>query len=249
MGKLHALLAVEPDKKGTAEKILAETINTFNKKQDHFAGQLRQYAPVNDGDTELFDDEKKAMVTTVKDKLTYTEKALTELVDLLYQKEETNTKARSDLVLPDGTVLASSVPATVLLNMENRFKAIRLMYQEIPTLAPDEEWTLDPTLNNTYKSKSKITYKTKKVTTPLVLYPATDKHPAQVKEVVEDVRQGTWTTTKWSGTISPLDKSELLNRVDTLIQAIKTARVAANDQEASTCKIGQKLFDYINEGK
>ena len=37
MGKLHALLAVEPDKKGTAEKILAETINTFNKKQDHFA--------------------------------------------------------------------------------------------------------------------------------------------------------------------------------------------------------------------
>ena len=56
MGKLHALLAVEPDKKGAAEKILAETINTFNKKQDHFTGQLRQYAPVNDGDIERFDD-------------------------------------------------------------------------------------------------------------------------------------------------------------------------------------------------
>ena len=56
----------------------------------------------------------------------------------------------------------------VLLNMENRFKAIRLMYQEIPTLSPDEEWALDPTLDNTYKSKSKVTYKTKKVTTPLI---------------------------------------------------------------------------------
>lgn len=108
MGKLHALLAVEPDKKGTAEKILAETINTFTKKADHFAGQLRQYAPVNDGDTELFDDEKKAMVTTVKDKLKYTEQALIELVDILYQKEETNTKARADLVLPDGCVLAAN---------------------------------------------------------------------------------------------------------------------------------------------
>ena len=249
MGKLHALLAVEPDKKGTAEKILAETINTFTKKADHFAGQLRQYAPVNDGDTELFDDEKKAMVTTVKDKLKYTEQALVELVDVIYQKEETNTQARSDLVLPDGTVLASNVPATVLLNMENRFKAIRLMYQEIPTLSPDEEWALDPTLDNTYKSKSKVTYKTKKVTTPLVLYPATDRHPAQVKEVVEDVRQGTWTTTKWSGMLSPSDKSELLTRVDTLIQAVKCARVCANDQEAATCKIGQRLFDYISNGK
>ena len=245
MGKLHALLAVEPDKKGAAEKILAETINTFNKKQDHFTGQLRQYATVNDGDIERFDDEKKAMVTTVREKLNYTETSLIDLIDILYQKEETNTQARADLVVGD-VVLEKNVPATVLLNMENRFKAIRLMYQEIPTLLPDEEWTLDPTLKDTYKSKAKVTYKTKKVTTPLILYPHTDKHPAQIKEVVEDVRQGSWTTTKWSGMLSPSEKSELLGRVDTLIQAIKVARVKANDQEAATCKLGQQLFDYIN---
>ncbi len=248
MGKLHALLAVEPDKKGAAEKILNETINTFSKKQDHFTGQLRTYAPVNDGDTEIFDDEKKTMVTTVADKLTYTEQALVELIDVLYQKEETNTNARADLVLPNGTVIATSVPATVLLNLENRFKAIRMMYQAIPTLAPEEEWVVDSTLDNTYKSKPKVTYKTKKVTTPLVLYPHTDRHPAQVKEVTEDVRQGTWTTTKWSGMLSPSQKSELLGRVDTLIQAIKCARVQANDEEAATNKIGNRLFDYINTG-
>lgn len=247
-GRLHMLLAVEPDKKGAAEKILAETINTFNKKQDHFTGQLRQYQPVVDDDTERFDNEQKTMVTTVKDKLTYTEKSLIELMDVLYQKEETNTQARADLVL-DGITLAEKIPATVLLNMENRFKAIRMMYQEIPTLSPDEDWNLDPTMDNTYKSKPKVTYKTKKVTTPLILYPATDKHPAQVKEVVEDIRQGTWTTTKWSGMLSPSEKSELLGRVDALIQAIKCARVMANDHEAATCKIGQRLFDYINSGK
>ena len=94
-----------------------------------------------------------------------------------------------------------------------------------------------------------LTYKTKKVTTPLILYAHTDKHPAQVKEVVEDVRQGTWTTTKWSGMLSPSEKSELLGRVDALTQAIKCARVKANDQEAATNKIGQRLFDYINAGK
>lgn len=248
MGKLHSLLCVEPDKKGTAEKILNETIVTFSKKQDHFTGQLRQYASVTDGDSELFDDEKKAMVTTVHDKLAYTETALIDLIDVLYQKEETNTRARADLVL-NGQLIAKSVPATVLLNLENKFKAIRTMYQEIPTLAPEEEWALDPMLSKTYKSKPKVTYKTKKVTTPLVLYAATDKHPAQVKEVIEDVRQGSWTTTKWSGMISPLEKSEILARVDTLIQAVKCARVEANDEEAATCKIGQKLFDFINNGK
>lgn len=38
MGKLHELLAVEPDLKGAAEKIIAETINTFTKKPNHFEG-------------------------------------------------------------------------------------------------------------------------------------------------------------------------------------------------------------------
>jgi hypothetical protein len=249
MGKLHEILACEPDKKGAAEKILAETIITFNKKQDHFTGQLRQYDPVKDDDTERFDNEKKAMVTTVRAKLDYTEEVLISLMDILYQKEETNTGARSDLLLPNGTVLAEKVPATVLLNLENRFKAIRTMYSEIPTLTPDEEWSLDTTLDHTYKSKPKVTYKTQKVTTPLVLYPHMDKHPAQIKEIVEDKRQGTWTTTKWSGMLSPTEKSELLGRVDTLIQAVKCARVRANDQEAANCKIGKRLFDYINSGK
>lgn len=248
MGKLHMLLAIEPDKKGAAEKILAETINTFNKKQDHFTGQLRQYEPVDDEDLERFDNEEKTMVTTVRAKLDYTENALCDVIDLLYQKEETNTQARADLVLPSGSVLAEQVPATVLLNLENRFKAIRAMYLEIPTLSPDEQWFLDETRKDTYRSKTKVTYKTKKVTTPLILYPHTDKHPAQVKEVTEDKRQGTWSTTKWSGMLSPSEKSKLLSRVDELIQAIKCARVKANDQEAATKKIGRKLFDYINQG-
>jgi hypothetical protein len=246
MGKLHMLLAIEPDKKGAAEKILAETLNTFNKKQDHFTGQIRQYDPVDDED-ERFDTEEKTMVTTVRAKLDHTETALCELIDLLYQKEETNTQARADIVLTDGTILAANVPATVLLNLENRFKAIRTMYLDIPTLAPDEQWSLDGTRTDTYRSKPKVTYKTKKVTTPLVLYPHSDKHPAQVKEVTEDKRQGTWTTTKWSGMLSPSEKSNLLLRVDELTQAIKVARVKANDQEAATNKIGRKLFDFINK--
>ena len=45
MGKLHELLAVEPDLKGASEKIIGETINTFTKKQHHFIGRHKSYQP------------------------------------------------------------------------------------------------------------------------------------------------------------------------------------------------------------
>ena len=71
MGKLHELLAVEPDLKGAAEKILAETVNTFSKKEGHFKAQVRTYEPVDDEGLKL-PDERTEMVTTVGDKLEWT---------------------------------------------------------------------------------------------------------------------------------------------------------------------------------
>lgn len=41
MGKLHELLAVEPDAEGKAKAILAGTINTFKNKEQLFTGQTR----------------------------------------------------------------------------------------------------------------------------------------------------------------------------------------------------------------
>lgn len=245
MTKLHAILAVEPDKKGTAEKILAETIHTLSKKQEHFSGQCRSYTPLNEEDTDTFAPEVKEMVTTVKDKLEYTENALVEMLDLLYQKELANTHAKADLII-DGVVLAKDVPATVLLNFEHKFKNIRNMYEAIPTLPPEDVWFKAGDKANEYKTDPKLSYKTKKEMKAIVLYPHTDKHPAQLEKVIEDVRTGTWTTVKRSGCLSSLEKSVLLSKVDKVIQAVKVARMRANDAEVELVKIGRQLFDFIN---
>jgi len=244
MSKLHEVLAVEPDKKGVADKVLKEAIDTFHKKQDHFTGQNRSYQPLAD-DGEQYASEDKEMITTVIDKLAYTENALTNLIDLLYQKDEANTRACANLEV-DGQLLAKDVPATVLLNLENRFKAIRIMYDKIPTLSPEETWDKDEKANNTWKAAPKYTYKTKKEIKAVILYPHTDKHPAMVEKVPEDVRQGTWTTVKWSGMLSSKQKSHLLARVDILLQAIKKARVRANDVEIKDLHLGDKLFSFIH---
>ena len=50
MGKLHELLAVEGDLKGTDDKIRREAVDTFNKRKDHFVGFSRTYQPLDDAD-------------------------------------------------------------------------------------------------------------------------------------------------------------------------------------------------------
>lgn len=242
--RLHALLAVEPDLKGQAEAITAETIATFTKKADHFHSISRTYQPV-DENGETLPPENKEMVTTVRAKLDYTEKSMIRYLDALYQKEMTNTVAKADLVV-DGITIAKDVPATELLNLENRFKHIREIYRSIPTLDPGYSWDKDLDYANVYKAAPQITVRTTKVQEPLVLYPATDKHPAQVNLVTKDVLQGRWTAINRSGKLAPIEKSELIERVEKLLEAIKTARCKANDVVANTDTIGAKLFAYIN---
>lgn len=89
-----------------------------------------------------------------------------------------------------------------------------------------------------------------KVQKPLVLHPGTDKYPPQVQLITEDIPVGNYSINYFSGMISPWEKSQLIHRVDQVLEAIKKARARANDTEVTgTLKIGKRLFKYINDGK
>jgi hypothetical protein len=246
MGKLHEVLAVEGEVKTTATAILAETLATLAKKHDHFEGQTRKYAPSVDGG-ETFPDENKEMVTTVKDKLEYATKHLVRDLDVKYQKEAANTHAKADLEI-NGKVLVKDVPATFLLTLEQKLKEIKQAYLAIPTLEPGEHWIKDTQNKNTYVADVKYSHRTNKVLKPVVLYPHTDKHPAQIDKIMVDERVGTWATTKYSGKLAPIEKADFLERIDQLIGAVKKARCRANEVEAPSLQVGQKLFDFIHSG-
>lgn len=243
---LHALLAVEPDLKGRAEKITQETINTFKGKQTHFKSLTRTYEPTDEEGLK-YPPEEKEMVDTVSEKLAYTEKFLIKTMDAVYQKEITNLEAKADLEV-DGVVLAENVPATALLNLESRLKKIRDIYVAIPTLPPGKLWERDPDRNNVYMAKPIEKHKMEKVIQPLVLAPATEKHPAQVEKISKDVVVGVWTEIERNSSWSPAEKSEKLARIDNLIEAVKKARQAANTTTVVDAKIGKTIFDYINRG-
>ena len=81
-----------------------------------------------------------------------------------------------------------------------------------------------------------------------VMVPATKEHPAQVNQWNEDLPIGTFITTRWTGTISPAKKAEMMDRIDTLLKAVKKARSRANRTEVVKLPVGKKIFDFINEG-
>lgn len=250
--KLHELIAVEGELQGTAKKILEETSTTFEKKHEHFNGLLREVKMLSDSPDAKVQEVREEVVvtTTVHAKLDYMTQSVVRFWDAVLQREATNQLARADLIV-DGKVLATGVPGTFLLGMEDRLKALRAVYEKIPTLAPGKTWDLDKgqPLKGIYKrADAETRIRTAKVTTPIVLYEATAHHPAQVKESVSDVVVGTITQENWSGMISAADKSDLLGRIDTLIRAVKKARQRANTTEVQRVVIGKALMNYVNSG-
>jgi asparagine synthetase B (glutamine-hydrolysing) len=246
MGKLHELLAVEGDLQGTSKKLIEETIKTFSKP-DHFIGQhrhLQMFDAAQQG--QVVADEYKEMVTTVPAKLSYLSEAVAKYYDAIYQKELTNQKAVADLVV-DGTVIATSVPATFLLGMESRLRELRQVVEAAPTLQPGIAWEKDETQGKgVYRMKNADEkMKTAKTFMHKVLYEATDKHAAQIEKWEEQVPVGKYVTNITCGMYSPADKSATLARVDKLIQAVKKARMQANMVETVDREIGNTLLTYI----
>ena len=250
--KLHELIAVEGDLEGTAKKIIDEAANTFKNKDEHFLALRREVKMLADTAEARVEEtsEGKELVSTVFEKLDYVRSPVIRYWDAVLQKEATNQTAKADLVV-DGKTVSSGLPATFLLGMENKLKSLRAMYESIPTHPPGRSWIPDVghSHKNVYVAKDdEIRVRTKKLTKPVVLYEATKDHPAQVKEVTEDVPVGQVVTRYWSGMISPAEKSDILARIDVLLRSVKKARQRANSTEVVKATVGKVLIDFINTG-
>lgn len=245
MGKLHELIAVEPDVTSEAQKVCDEAKALFDKRQ-HFTGSTRTVKMFADERRQEDGVEHKALDTTVDAKLRYIHGAVIRALDLFAQKETTNAEAKADLVVDDA-VLVKNMPATALLGLETRLKQLREVYAAIPTLAPGIEWQFDEQLGAYRMVHPEVRGKTEKELRFKEVSPATDKHPAQVEKWWADAPVGRITTDEVSGMLSPAQKSVLLGRIDKLIRAAKQARQRANCQEVVKVQIGKTLIDFIHQ--
>ena len=90
-----------------------------------------------------------------------------------------------------------------------------------------------------------VTTKTEKKVTPVILYPATEKHPAQIEKVTEDVPVGTFTLSVISGATTAIQKANVIAVLDDLIIEVKKARTRANSVEVQKVYIGKTLTDLV----
>jgi hypothetical protein len=246
MAKLHEVLAVDADLEGKAKLVLDEGRKVFKDKPALFTGYARTYQPFTEDGID-YPEEHQALATTVADKLKYIAQSITAWFDVLAQKEATNQIAFADIVV-DGVVLAAQVPATLLLGLESRLKMVRTVYESIPTLPMNTAWVEDVAKGEGVFSMvhPEEVFKTAKTTKSTVLYAATPEHPAQIDKWDETVNVGKYVKQVWSGMITPAHKAKLLERIDILIRAVKTARQRANSVEVVKLNLGKQLMDFIN---
>lgn len=233
MPKLHEILAAEDTVVSAATKLMAETADKFNKHSEFFMGSTRTLKRVNDSPEdqakELASRTAKNLATTVPATMDYAFGVVARMLDLKMRKHATNQVAQADVVL-DGKTLMSEVPVDFLLDMEKLLPQWRDMFLRMPTLDPSKEWVTQQ--KGVYKLREPVTSaQTEKIMYPIVMAPATDKHPAQVKEGTKDVTVGVFSDLTFSGAATSQQKADILALCDKLIIAVKEARMRANSVE------------------
>jgi hypothetical protein len=246
-GQLHELLAVESDLRGVKDKEKNAVTRDFTTKPGMFLGAVKQLKMFDESRKNEDGEARQEVEDTVMERINNATGHFVRYWNLRLQKESANQAARSD-VMVDGKAMFTNVPVTFLLNMEEEIRQLKQVYAAAPTLQPGIAWVPDEQKGRgIYKSEHKEE-KTKgeKSVEFTVMVPATEHHPAQVKEWSSEKIIGKFITENWSGMITPADKSIMLSRVDKLLAAFKKARQRANCQETLPIQIGKEIIDYIH---
>jgi hypothetical protein len=240
--KLNQIVAIERGVKTKAGKDVTAIYHEIQKTQ-LFGGIARTYRPKDD-DGDMLPAESTLVQLKADEMLTNLGKDLSVLFDVTATKDYGNTKASADVIV-DGKVLLADVPTPYLLFLEKQLAdTVRVVITKFPTLDPAVQWHWDSAAG-AWATEPVETQRGKKVPRVLVKAPATDKHPAQVDVWQEDVVDGYWSTTKFSGAL-PVDRLNLLlARLDVLIKAVKFAREEANSITVVEQAPGAAIFGYL----
>lgn len=239
--KLNQVIAVEKGIKGKAQGEV-DTIYKAVQKPALFEGSTKLYKKKADDDEDV-PGTKQHVQLKAKDALFDIAARWRALFDVTAQKDYANCVAKANVVV-DGTLVLEQVPVTYLLFLEKQLTDLYTIVGKFPTLDPAEQWQWDAA-SSVYFTEPVLTTRTKKVNKAIVLYPATDKHPAQTQLVVEDVSVGTWETRRFSGAMPQDERRKLMDRIERLQHAVKSAREAANTVDAPTQEVGNKIFGWI----
>ena len=243
--KLNQVVAVVSGQKAEAEKALTAAYHAF-QKGELFSGLSRTYTPKNADDGDVKPPEVKNPQQSVRELYRAVEPVLVKTWDSVATQDWANCTAKADVVV-DGEVLLAAVPGPHLLFLEHKLTDLKAFVEKLPVRDGAETWTYDDTANM-YVTPVVRKDSTKKLNKPIVLYDATDKHPAQTQLIVEDVVVGHWNEKRFSTAASAKDREAMLGRIAKLAEAVKEAREEANSIYVERKEVAAPILDFVFGG-
>lgn len=243
--ELHQLLAAIPGRESQAAKLIKEAHATFQNKDSHFNGRTKQYYPDSEVEGSHIQDEfeRVEMVYTVKEKLDFIKKSFVNAVDSLLSKEETNSSGKANAFLTIGPRKVK-LSATSLLALEKKVVLLRTLILGIPTLDPSKNWTFDEN-EGFYKTAPSKRNRLVKKNESVVVVQATDKFPAQVKEITVESKVGHYEEVHFSSKYPVRVKADMVAKCDELLNNIAIARAEANKCQVEEVKVMESVFDFV----
>lgn len=242
MPRLCQIIAIVKDRKSKIQAAVTSIYQNIQKAEP-FNGLQGVYKPLDEENGEKLPAESKLVQLKVSDCIKDIRTHLTSLFDAVATQDNGNTIAKGTIKIDDRVIVAD-VPVPHLLFLEKQLTDIHTMVSKFPVLDPSENWKID---NNTglYTTEPAQTHRTKKVPKAFVKAAATDKHPAQVDTFTEDIVVGYWHRTKYSGAISMKERQEMIEKINKMREAVKSAREEANSMEVPSKSVAKPIFDYI----
>jgi hypothetical protein len=241
MPKLNEIIAIASGRKGDVQKAVTDAYHKI-QKEGLFDGLSRSYKPRTE-DGERLPPEQKFPQLRVRDLIADASARWADLFDVTLTLDQGNCLAKADIVV-DEQVLAKDVPVTTLLFLEKQLAEVRTFVGKLPVPDPSERWHYDSG-QDALATEPSQTARTKKVQKPIVLYDATEHHPAQTQLITEDVIVGDWTQILYTARVPAQEKNAMLERVDKLQDAVKIARERANGIEVQKKKCGEALLGFV----
>lgn len=245
MTKLAALLGVLQGVKAKLKEPRDGAYKDFQRPA-LFNGFVRTYRPLDEENGERFPDEGEIVQLNVEGVLAGLVNDWARLIDVQATVDATNQAANGALFIPDaaGAGTTFELPASTLIWLEKQLTDLHTLVSKAPEVNPTKAWTFDPASGD-FRTPVRTSVKTRKVPKALVLYPHSDKFPAQVQAYNEDETIGHWDSVDYSGAVMPTRKRQILDRIDTMREQVKVALADANTTEALDVKMGTALLTHL----
>jgi len=256
---LHTLVAVRPTLETTLKTISAETDNSFRKPESLTEWEKTFTSTVTwpEGSEALkvaLESQRsghRAAVTSTQDRIGYEAAEQVKYWDLMHNIELGNQVAVADVVLKDGTVLMTRVPATHLRRLDTWLTTFRNRIANCPTVPSTinvEQASRNGRMVYAGPVKTITVYEETKSWVKVAEANVHQKE-ATVREAVTKTPIGIEKEINYYGMPTSSEKAQLLTRLDELIVAVKEAITESNTVTIEPVSVSKTLMAYAFTGK